>query len=173
MTAFRPNIADILVTLVVLAGQILIARLFFFSRREPLRPAAARFTIGILPLLWATMLFASPYRFFTRVPLFDLVPYGLKNVLFAIGNGWGIVSVLSLGVFWLFRAYTRHAAIKHSPDRLLPDPGCGTVGSGRAPFAAAAFGPAIVERTQFFRSGKSTSPCRTCIPISRASALAS
>ncbi len=147
MAAIRPHIADILVTLVMLAGQILIARLFLFSRREPLRPAAARFSIGILALLWATLLFASPYRFFTRVPLFDLVPYGLKNVLFAIGNGWGIVSVLSLGVFSLFRVYTRRAAIKHSPDRRRLIQAAGTAAVA-APFAAAAFG-AIVERTNF------------------------
>src|SRR5579863_708775 len=103
MTAIRPHIADVLVTLVMLAGQILIARLFFFSRREPLRPIAARFSIGILALLWAALLFATAYRFLTRIPLLDRVPYGLKNLLIAAGNGWGILSVLTLGVFSLFR----------------------------------------------------------------------
>ena len=147
MDAFRPHSADVLITLIMLAGQVLIARLYFFSRREPLRPAAARFGIGILVLLWAAMLFASGYRFMTRVPLFDLVPYWLRNVLIGAGNAWGILSVLSLGVFSLCRVYTRSAVIKHSPGRRRLIQAAGTAAVA-APFAAAGFG-AIVERTNF------------------------
>ncbi len=146
MDVFRSHIADVLVTIVTLAGQILIARLFI-SRRKQLPPFVAAVTTGILVLLWAMLLFASPYRFLTRAPLLDRVPYDVRNLLFAIGNFWGIVSVMSLALFYVFRLVGRNRAISHSPGRRRLFQAAGAVAAA-APFAAAAFG-AIVERTNF------------------------
>jgi len=146
MGLIRSHIADVLLTIVMLAGQILIARLFF-SVRKQLPPFVAAVTAGLLTLLWAMVLFASPYRFVTRAPIFDLVPYDVRNLLFAIGNFWGIVSVVSLALFSVFRFVGRSRAISHSPGRRRLIRAAGTVAVG-APFAAAAFG-VIVERTNF------------------------
>ncbi len=74
-------------------------------------------------------------------------PSGLKSSLGAIGFIWGVGSVASLVIWWLFSTLARRPAMEHQPARrqlLLAAGRAGVV----APFAGFAYG-AIVERTNF------------------------
>ena len=62
MSVYTIGISDILITVVTVITQILIAR-WFFSERKNMSPALARALTGILYFLWATFLFAIPFRF--------------------------------------------------------------------------------------------------------------
>ena len=136
---YKSSFADILVTVLTFGAQLAIARLFFGMRRRP------GLLTALLVLLWATFLFATPYRFLIQVPLLDSVSYSLRNLLIAVGNTWGMVSAISLGSYMLWSRLSRRTP--HSPDRRRLIQAAGTVAVA-APFAAAAFG-GIVERTDF------------------------
>lgn len=146
MSHLRYHIADILVTLFTLAGQIAIARIFL-ERRKKLHPALAR-TLGvILALLWIPFLFTIPDRFSNRFHFIGRVPHTLRTVLVATGNIWGMSALVSLAIYLLFAFFVPKHAAFYSPDRRRLIHAAGTVAVA-APFAAAAFG-AIVERTNF------------------------
>jgi predicted MPP superfamily phosphohydrolase len=74
-------------------------------------------------------------------------PSGVRSALIAAANVWGMASVLSLAIYYLYRLLTRKLAIRYSANRrrLLHAAGAAAV---TAPFAVAGFG-AVVERTNF------------------------
>jgi uncharacterized protein len=146
MTHLRSHFADLLVTFVILVGQIPIAFLFWRKRRHMPLPLATVCSLALL-FLWTAVLFASPYRFFVRYHMLEFVPYSTRNLLIAIGNTWGTLSVFSLAVYSLFWVFAGASKTSHSPGRRRLLQTAGAVAAG-APFAAGAFG-AIVERTNF------------------------
>jgi len=152
MTHLRSHFADLLVTFVILVGQIPIAFLFWRKRRQMPLAVAILCSLALL-LLWTAVLFASPYRFFVRYHMLEFVPYDTRNLLIAVGNTWGILSILSIAVYSLFRVFAGLRVFAggretpHSPGRRRMIQAAGTVVAG-APFIAGAFG-AIVERTNF------------------------
>jgi len=146
MTPNGSKIAEIAITLITLGAQLTIARIFFESRRKLPRVAAYVMT-GVLALLWFAFFFAIPSRFPSKVHLLNAMPYAVRTVLIAVGNTWGIMAVLSLGIYFVFRRLTPKRAPAYSPDRRRLIHAVGTAAVA-APFAAAAFG-GIVERTNF------------------------
>lgn len=146
MSHLQYHIADILITLFTLAGQIAIARIYL-KRRRKLPPLLAWVLGIVLGLLWIPFLFTIPDRFSPRFPVLGKVPHVLRTVLVATGNIWGMAAVVSLAIYLLFASFVPKRDTRHSPDRRRLIHAAGTVAVA-APFAAAAFG-AIVERTDF------------------------
>lgn len=146
MSPYTINIADILVTFITIAVQIVIARIYL-ERRDKLPVPLARILTGVLVILWICFLVAIPARFPARFHGLTLIPYGLRIVLIAVGNIWGITAVASLAIWLTFRFLLPGKAEAHSPGRRRLIHAAGTI-AVTAPFAAAAFG-AIIERTNF------------------------
>lgn len=147
MSPYASKIADILITLITLGVQIAIAQIFFEKRRKMSVPMARILTAALI-VLWIPFLVAIPDRFPGRFHwILVLIPYGLRVVLVAVGNIWGMTAVVSLALWLLFRFFVSKQAESHSPGRRRLIHAAGTVAVA-APFAAAAFG-AIVERTNF------------------------
>lgn len=146
MSPYGSRIADILITLVTLATQILIARIFFQRRKELPVPVAQALTV-ILCVLWAAFLFAIPFKFPSQAYRLAWVPSNIRSLLIAAGNIWGMSAVVSLALYALFLVWAPAREATHSPQRRRLIHAAGTV-AVTAPFAVAAFG-AIVERTNF------------------------
>jgi uncharacterized protein len=141
------KVADILVTVITIATQILIARLFFLEWRKQLPAFAARALGGILCVLWAVFLFASASRFGRLAWMMRGVPLPIRIWSTAAGNLWGMTAVVSFGIYLLYRYLVFRSAPVHSPQRRALIHAAGAVAVS-APFAVAAFG-AIVERIDF------------------------
>jgi predicted MPP superfamily phosphohydrolase len=146
------GIADVLVTIITIATQILIGRLFFLEWRKRLPAFAARALTGVLYVLWAAFLFASVSRFGRLAWMMRGIPLSIRTWFTAAGNLWGMAAVVSFGIYLLYRYLVSRYPLSttapvHSPQRraLLQAVGVAAVS---APFAVAAFG-AIVERIDF------------------------
>jgi predicted MPP superfamily phosphohydrolase len=146
MSAYSIGISDVLITIVTVITQILIAR-WFFSERKNMSPAVASTLTGILYALWATFLFAIPFRFPPLEGILTRIPPMVRSVLIATGNLWGMTAVASVGIYGLFRFFASRDARPHSPQRRKLIQAAGTVAAA-APFAVVAYG-AIVERKDF------------------------
>lgn len=146
MTPSGSKLAEIAITLITIGAQMAIAQIFLERRKKLPRLTAQSLTV-VLVLLWFAFFFAIPSRFPSKIHLLNWTPYTLRNVLIAVGNTWGIMAVLSLAIYFVFRRLTRSGAAPYSSGRrrLIHAAGAAAVA---APFAAAAFG-GIVERTEF------------------------
>jgi uncharacterized protein len=138
---------DLCITLITLATQAFIARLYFTEWRKRLSPWIGRFITLALVVLWAAFLFAIPFRFNKFNRHVSWIPVWFRGTFIAAGNLWGIVAVASFAIYLVIRFALSRRQIRHSPGRrsLIRATGAAAV---TAPFAVAAFG-AIIERTNF------------------------
>jgi uncharacterized protein len=141
------RIADILITVITIATQILIARLFFLEWKKQLPVLAARALGVILCLLWAAFLFSSATRFGRVAWMMRGIPLFVRTWVTAAGNLWGMTAVASYLIYLLYRYLVSRSAPVHSPQRRALIHAAGTVAVA-APFTVAAFG-AIIERIDF------------------------
>jgi predicted MPP superfamily phosphohydrolase len=146
MHLYSLGLADILITGITFLTQILIVR-HFIAQRKKLSPFVARLLTGILCVLCATYLFATPFRFPRLNRIFAWTPVTLRSVLIATGNIWGTAAVVSFAIYLAVRSFASRQKPAHSPERRKLIQAAGTLAVA-APFAAAAFG-GIVERTKF------------------------
>ncbi len=140
-------LADILVSLVIVAAQVLIARLFYKEWKPRLRAPLGKIIGGLLWPLWFLVIFGSALRIPVVQFLLRFIPAAPRGAMIAIGNVWGMASVISLAIYYAYRFAARHPAVQHSIERrgFIRLAGVAAVA---APFAAAAFG-GIVERKNF------------------------
>jgi uncharacterized protein len=126
----------------------LIARLFFRQWRQSLRPAVAKAILALLCVVWMAIAIEAVLRYPEALYAVRWVPARVRSALAAIANVWGMTTVISLLIYYLYCSVTRNLPVQHSPDRrrLIQVAGTAAV---TAPFAVAAFG-AIVERTNFY-----------------------
>jgi uncharacterized protein len=132
--------------------QILIVRLLSLDLKPRVKATTFRTIRGILYLAWAAIVMA--YLF--RVPQIGLalhwLPTPIRSGITGIGNLWGMASVPSLGIYYIYRylarkLFPRQGAVVHSPERRRLIHAAGTA-AVVAPFAIAGFG-AFIERTDF------------------------
>ncbi|HWE52970.1 MAG TPA: metallophosphoesterase [Bryobacteraceae bacterium] len=145
-----PQIADLVVVIIVLASQFFIGHSFFTNWRKRLTPQMARAVSIALYLLWAVTAFNLLLEI-TRLRLGRWVPGPVRGPLRAIGSTWGMGAAVSLVIFFIYRYFIRTGIQKLSPTFSSERRGlirsAGAVAM-TAPFAAAAFG-AVIERTQY------------------------
>lgn len=139
--------ADILVSLIIIAAQVLIARIFFRQWKARLNPALGQAISWLLYPVWFLVLFGSALRIPDVQFAVRFIPGSARGVMIAIGNVWGMASVVSLAIYYFYGFLDRHPAVQHSVQRrgFIRLAGAAAVA---APFAAAAFG-GIVERMNF------------------------
>ena len=119
------RIADILVTIITIATQILIARLFFLEWKKQLPAFAAWALGGVLYVLWAAFLFASAVTRVRQSGVDDARDSADRHALAqvtAAGNVWGMTAVASFCIYLLYRyLVSRYLVSKraplHSPQR--------------------------------------------------------
>ena len=96
---------------------------------------------------WAVIVLA----WLMRVPQIGLalrwLPPPIRSDITGAGNLWGIASVPSLGIYYIYRSLSRKRSAAHSPERRRLIHAAGTA-AVVAPFAIAGFG-AFIERTDF------------------------
>lgn len=139
-------VSDVVISILILAAQLRIGTLYFSEWRKRLTPAAGRMVTAVLCLLWFLVLFGTALRasFFQFALRF--MPPELRGAMSAIGNVWGMASVISLGVYYLYELFEGSGRIRHSTARraLMRTAGAAAMA---APFAVAGFG--MVERKNF------------------------
>jgi uncharacterized protein len=129
------------------ATQILIARLLSSDLKPRVTAASFRIIRGILYVLLAAIVMA----YLIRVPQIGLalrwLPTPIRSTISGAGNLWGMASVPSLGIYYIYRFLARRRPVLHSPERRRLIHAAGTAAMV-APFAIAGFG-ALIERTDF------------------------
>jgi predicted MPP superfamily phosphohydrolase len=140
-------IGDFIISMITITTQVLIARRFFSQWRRRLPPALGYAIAGTLFILWASFLFAIPFRYYIFARKLTWIPLHFRSAAIATGNLWGITAVASYGLFLLYSFFAVRRSPSHSPERRKLMQTAGTIAVA-APFAAAAFG-GIVERTNF------------------------
>lgn len=140
-------LTDILVSLIIVAAQVLIARLFYRQWKPRLNPTLGQAISWMLYPLWFLVIFGSALRIPDVQFALRFIPAAPRGAMIAVGNVWGMASVVSLAIYYACRFAERHPAFRHSIERrgFLRLAGAVAVAG---PFAAAAFG-GIVERKNF------------------------
>jgi predicted MPP superfamily phosphohydrolase len=146
MTASKS--ADIAITLITLFVQAIVAWLYFSEWKKRIPPRLVPWVTALLSILWASCLFAAPFRFNRFNAHVSWIPLWFRGTFIAAGNLWGMVAIASFLIYLVVRFFaSRQREVAHSPARrqLIQAAGAAAVS---APFVIAAFG-AIVERTHF------------------------
>lgn len=141
-----PQIADLIVVIIVVVSQLIIGRLYFTAWRKALRPQVARMLSRVLYVLWAITVFNLVMEI-TRLRLGRWLPTAVRGPLRAIGSTWGMGAAVSLVIYFLCRYFIRKLSPQFSVQRRSLIRAAGAVAM-TAPFAAAAFG-AVIERTKY------------------------
>ncbi len=140
-------VQDLIIPFIIVLAQIIIAKLFFTQWKKLLPPPLSRLILYVLYVLWGAVGIGTLLRYPGVIWALRWSSVGLRSAFSAFGNVWGMVSVISLGVYYSWRFVTRNLQVGHSPDRrrLIHAAGIAAVA---APFAVAGFG-AVVGRTNF------------------------
>ena len=125
-----PFFPDIIIIPVVFLGQILIARIFLTGGKRTLRPAVYRIVFCILCVLWASIAMEALLRFPTIMFALRGSPAIVRSVVIATANLWGMTAAFSVGIYCLYRFFSREIPVKHSPDRRMDSGGRGGGGGG-------------------------------------------
>lgn len=129
------------------ATQVLIFRLLSSDLKPRVTAKTFRIIRAVLCVFWAVIVLA----YLMRVPQIGLalrwLPTPIRSDITGAGNLWGIASVPSVGIYYIYRSLSRKRSVAHSPERrrLIHAAGAAAV---VAPFAIAGFG-AFIERTDF------------------------
>ncbi len=129
------------------ATQILIARLLSSELKPRVTATSFRILRGVLYVFWAAIVLA----YLIRVPQIGLalrwLPTVIRSDITAAGNLWGMASVPSLCIYYIYRSLARRPSVAHSPERRMLIHAAGTA-AVVTPFAIAGFG-AFIERSDF------------------------
>src|SRR5690349_13807880 len=103
MRLTTPGLADLFIDFFVIAAQIVIARLFFTEWKQRFSPRVWHLLRGLLFALWIAVAFSIFLRgaFFPYRLRFIPAPY--RSALSAAGNLYGMTSVFSLAIYFVFR----------------------------------------------------------------------
>ncbi len=140
-------LADILVSVFVVLAQFLVARLFFTRWKQLLSAPLSRAISWVLYVLWFLVLFGSLLRIPDVQFALRFIPPPLRGAMIATGNVWGMATVVSLAIYFLWQLVVPKMTFQHSHARrgFIRVAGAAAIAG---PFAAAGFG-AVVERTNF------------------------
>ena len=139
-------VSDIAVSALILIAQVWIGYLFYKQWKRHLNPGVAAAISVALWVLWFLVLFGTLLRAAVVQFALRFIPAALRGEMSAVGNLWGMASVASLGMYYVWRFFAARGEIHHSPARrtLIRAAGAAAIA---APFAAAGFG--MVGRTNF------------------------
>ena len=144
-TLSPPQIGDLLVLIATLVTQIIIGWLYFRDWRRKMPRLAARLSFVVLSILGSITAFNS-LSMLTRYRGRNL-PGAVRGIIEAVGLTWGVGSLASLCIYFVFRYLARQLPAEFSTERRGLIRAAGATAMA-APFAFAAYG-GFVERTRF------------------------
>ena len=142
-----PNrIIDLALLLVMIATQVIIARLFLPGWRNRLSMPWRAALTALMWLLWAVVAADGFLTIVSDLFALNWIPSIVKSLVMAVGMIWGLATTASLVLWWLFSMPAKLISPEHAPGRRQLLLTAGRI-SVAAPFALSAYG--FVKRNNF------------------------
>src|SRR5579862_8038483 len=95
----------------------MIARLFLTQWRKVLPAPVSKLIFGLLCALWVAVAIGMLLHFAPVTWALRRSPVGVRSAFSAFGNTWGLATLVSLALYYVWQFFARNPPRSHSPGR--------------------------------------------------------